>query len=222
MRRLSINTPESNMPDPQSHELGSGYTAFMQHSMGTEPVAPQQDGRPHRDPRPVSARTRQQFLCVFPFFFTRCVHTVFVFTLRVFLRLFGRCSTAGRFARRRTCKSSLCGVFFCVLLILCVPPVSGGGIDILLDLKSLVERDGVCALPGCPMKFDRLFSMVHRAMSRGYIKDHVGHYVLNGFTSGFDLGVRLVLRGRTCAVSHLCAKDERFILSCLNFLFRKI
>ena len=109
---------------------------------------------------------------------------------------FGRCLTV-RFARRRTCKSSSCRACFCVLLLLCVPPVSGGGLDILLDLKSLVERDGVCALPGCPMKFDRFFSMVHRAMSRGYIKDHVGHYVLNGFTNGFDLGARLeTLKGQ--------------------------
>ena len=86
--------------------------------------------------------------------------------------------------------------FMPMFIFLCfISPVSSG-FDELDRLRALVERDTVCALPGCPMKLDRFVPLLQRAMSRGYVWDTYGEYVLAGFTRGFDLGVSLEpLRG---------------------------
>ena len=40
------------------------------------------------------------------------------------------------------------------------------------------------------MKLDIFIPLLNRAQSRGYVCDCDASYVLNGFTKGFDLGVR--------------------------------
>lgn len=59
----------------------------------------------------------------------------------------------------------------------------------VLEAANLVESSGVCSLPGCSIPHDRFMPVLLRAMSRGYVKDSVGKYVMEGFTSGFTLGV---------------------------------
>ena len=73
----------------------------------------------------------------------------------------------------------------------------GGHFDELLGLRTLVETENACALPGCTIKYDSFVPILRRAMSRGYVKDHHGFYVLNGLRNGFDVGgCREALRGR--------------------------
>ena len=64
------------------------------------------------------------------------------------------------------------------------------GRALLCDLEALVAGGSVCDLPGCPMKLDVFIPLLKRAQSRGYVCDSDASYVLNGFTKGFDLGVR--------------------------------
>ena len=86
--------------------------------------------------------------------------------------------------------------FFMSLIFILVSPVTSG-LGELDRLRELVERDTVCALPGCPMKLDRFVPLLRRAMSRGFVSDIYGEYVLKGFTQGFDLGVQFeALRGQ--------------------------
>lgn len=60
----------------------------------------------------------------------------------------------------------------------------------------MVSDKGAFSLPGCPLNMDKFEPILKRAMSRGYVHDHLGNYVLNGFIHGFDLGVdRSLLHG---------------------------
>ena len=73
----------------------------------------------------------------------------------------------------------------------------GGHFDELLALRALVETENACTLPGCTIQYDRFVTILRRAMSRGYVKDHHGFYVLNGLHNGFEVGAqRDALRGR--------------------------
>ena len=73
----------------------------------------------------------------------------------------------------------------------------GGHFDELLALRTLVETENACALPGCTIKYDSFVTILRRAMSRGYVKDHHGYYVLNSLRNGFDVGAQKdALRGR--------------------------
>ena len=73
---------------------------------------------------------------------------------------------------------------------------SGGGswgdqgvFGVVRDMTALVESGTACDLPGCSVILERFEPVLLRAMSRGYVKDHVGHYVLDGLINGFTLGV---------------------------------
>ena len=69
--------------------------------------------------------------------------------------------------------------------------------DEVSRLTKLVEMENACALPGCSIIYDRFVPVLLRAMSRGYVRDVYGKYVLNGLRHGFDLGVtRSSLKGR--------------------------
>ena len=68
----------------------------------------------------------------------------------------------------------------------------------VLEATSLVESSGVCSLPGCSIPMDRFMPVLLRAMSRGYVKDSVGKYMLDGLTNGFTLGV-----SRAALVGHM-------------------
>ena len=73
----------------------------------------------------------------------------------------------------------------------------GGGLDELTRLRNLVHEENACALPGCNIKYDRFVSILQRAMSRGYVYDSYGNFVLHGLRYGFDIGAqRDQLKGR--------------------------
>ena len=73
----------------------------------------------------------------------------------------------------------------------------GGRLDELHRLRSLVERENACSLPGCTIDFVRFSTVLRRAMSRGYVKDVYGEFVLEGLSKGFTLGVSMAsLKGR--------------------------
>ena len=59
----------------------------------------------------------------------------------------------------------------------------------VLKFTNLVESRSACALPGCSIKEESFVPCLKRAMSRGYVKDSVGEYMLDGFKNGFTLGV---------------------------------
>lgn len=84
--------------------------------------------------------------------------------------------------------------FFFIVLFSCSPasgtPTTVGSLSDLVLLREQVQRESICSLPGCPMVLERFAPLVKRAMSRGYVKDWHGRYVLDGFTHGFDLGAR--------------------------------
>ena len=79
--------------------------------------------------------------------------------------------------------------FWFLLLLFGVSSSECVGVDGLADLKAVVHNEGAYSLPGCPMHFERFEPILRRAMSRGYVRDHIGEYVLDGFRNGFDLGV---------------------------------
>ena len=96
-----------------------------------------------------------------------------------------------------------------LLLLACLPRCECG-IEQLAELEALVKRDTVCALPGCPMDLRRFEPLVRRAMSRGYVTDWMGKYVLNGFIYGFDLGVRReMLHGTRVFSNYPTARNAR-------------
>ena len=59
----------------------------------------------------------------------------------------------------------------------------------VLKFTNLVESRSACALPGCSIKEESFVPCLKRAMSRGYVKDSVGEYMLDGLKNGFTLGV---------------------------------
>lgn len=87
----------------------------------------------------------------------------------------------------------------CILLrfLFGCAPSFASPLDELRALRDLALSKGVSSLPGCPMQLEKFVPICRRAMSRGYVQDRHGEYVLNGFIHGFDLGVvRESLRGR--------------------------
>lgn len=62
-------------------------------------------------------------------------------------------------------------------------------LDDVFALQNIVETENACALPGCTIKYDSFVRVLERAISRGYVKDVYGNYVLRGLRDGFDLGV---------------------------------
>ena len=81
--------------------------------------------------------------------------------------------------------------------------------DDVSKLKRLVETENACALPGSTIVYERFVPVLQRAMSRGYVKDHHGLYVLNGLRYGFDLGVSCgSLRGRRRFKNYKSAYDN--------------
>jgi len=64
-------------------------------------------------------------------------------------------------------------------------------------LEQLVHSENACALPGCTIVYDKFVPILQRAMSRGYVRDVFGNFVLEGLKNGFALGVLPgSLRGR--------------------------
>ena len=82
----------------------------------------------------------------------------------------------------------------------------GGHLDEFFRLSALVESENACALPGCNIKYDCFVTVLRRAMSRGYVKDCYGNFVLNGLRHGFDIGAdRDALKGRRVFKNYLSA-----------------
>ena len=76
-----------------------------------------------------------------------------------------------------------------VVLLMHAPGASCGAIEVLSGLTNQVKEQGVSSLPGCPMDLGRFVPILQRAMSRGYVQDKHGHYLMEGFIHGFSLGV---------------------------------
>ena len=73
------------------------------------------------------------------------------------------------------------------------------GFSELARLRSVVECENACALPGCSVVYDRFLAVMWRAVSRGYVHDVHARFVQRALTYGFDLGfdpARLARRGR--------------------------
>ena len=108
------------------------------------------------------------------------------------------------------------GVF--MLMLLCTLPgpcsASGDAMDEVRRLTALVETENACALPGCTIVYDRFVPVLQRAMSRGYVQDIFGNYVLQGLRYGFNLGVALgVLHGRRKFKNYKTAYDGHAAVS---------
>ena len=68
--------------------------------------------------------------------------------------------------------------------------IRGGGVlDEFCALRELVETQNACVLPGCTIKYDSFMTILRRAVSRGYVRDHHAAFVEDGLTNGFTLGV---------------------------------
>jgi len=66
---------------------------------------------------------------------------------------------------------------------------AGGAVDKLRQLEEIVVTKNACALPGCSLKYESFMDVLQRAMSRGYVRDHVGRYVMDGLRNGFSIGL---------------------------------
>ena len=90
----------------------------------------------------------------------------------------------------------------------------GGPLDELVKLRTLVEEESACALPGCHIKYDRFVPILLRAMSRGYVKDCYGNFVLHGLRHGFDIGAqRELLKGKRVFKNYSSAYDGKASVS---------
>lgn len=88
----------------------------------------------------------------------------------------------------------------------------GGGpaLDKINALKTIVEEENACRLPGCTIKYDTFLTILARAQSRGYVRDHHAAYVANGLRYGFDLGVSAgSLKGRRVFKNYSSALEHR-------------
>ena len=72
----------------------------------------------------------------------------------------------------------------------------GGAAEVVQSLRATVQRDGAHSLPGCSVKFDSFATVLRRAQSRGYVKDHEAEYVMRGLQDGFDLGLDVKAMGK--------------------------
>ena len=105
-------------------------------------------------------------------------------------------------------------VLFWSLFLVFSCSVSAGPLDLLGELRDLVESKGAHSLPGCPMVFERFRPVCERAMSRGYVRDRHGRYVLEGFQRGFDLGAeRHSLVGKRVFANYPTAVNARASVS---------
>ena len=59
----------------------------------------------------------------------------------------------------------------------------------LTALREKVESENACTLPGCTIKYDSFLSVMWRAVSRGYVRDHHAAFVADGLRNGFGLGL---------------------------------
>ena len=59
----------------------------------------------------------------------------------------------------------------------------------LSALRTKVESENACVLPGCSIKYDSFLSVMWRAVSRGYVRDSHARFVADGLRNGFTLGV---------------------------------
>ena len=105
-----------------------------------------------------------------------------------------------------------------MLVLLCTHlgpcSASGDAMDEVRRLTTLVETENACALPGCTIVYDRFVPVLQRAMSRGYVRDIFGNYVLQGLRYGFNLGVeRGALRGRRKFKNYKSAYDGHTAVS---------
>jgi hypothetical protein len=87
-----------------------------------------------------------------------------------------------------------------------------GSVDVLqplFDAEQLVYDVNACALPGSTIKYDSFVTILLRAMSRGYVRDHYGKFVLDGLRYGFEIGaVRSKLVGRRVFRNYKSAYED--------------
>ena len=83
----------------------------------------------------------------------------------------------------------------------------------LLEMRSLVESQNACALPGCTIKFDSFMTCMRRAQSRGYVRDVDAEFVAKGLRDGFDCGVvQSKLYGKRVFKNYPSAMGARSVL----------
>ena len=81
-------------------------------------------------------------------------------------------------------------------------------------LQSVVSKQGACSLPGVSIRFDLLYPLILRAISRGFVTQHAGDYVLNGLRWGFDLGVDVsMMRGKRWFSNYPTAEEAHQAVS---------
>ena len=56
-------------------------------------------------------------------------------------------------------------------------------------LRSLVEAEGACALPGCTVKYESFIQVMWSAVQRGFVPHYDATFVAEGLRNGFKLGV---------------------------------
>ena len=56
-------------------------------------------------------------------------------------------------------------------------------------LRSLVETEGACALPGCTIKYESFTQVMWRAVQRGFVRHNDAIFLADGLRYGFKLGV---------------------------------
>ena len=67
--------------------------------------------------------------------------------------------------------------------------VLGEGLTYLSELKSRVERENACILPGCPIHYDNFIHSMRRAQSLGFVSEEHAQFVFQGLSRGFLAGV---------------------------------
>ena len=101
-----------------------------------------------------------------------------------------------------------------VMLLCLVTPAGCGALAILREAEDIVRGTNACALPGCTLKFDTFVPVLQRAMSRGYVRDAVGHYVIDGLRNGFSIGLAPErLKGQRVFANFKSAYEQRDSIS---------
>ena len=63
------------------------------------------------------------------------------------------------------------------------------GLSEVARLKSLVETEGACSLPGCTIKYGSFIQVMWSAVQRGFVRHDEATFVADGLRNGFKLGV---------------------------------
>ena len=66
---------------------------------------------------------------------------------------------------------------------------SWGSLGQVWRLRSMVEEQNACALPGVAIRYDSFMTVMWRAVSKGFVEQEHAEFVADGLTNGFDCGI---------------------------------